>query len=200
MIAGQAIEQKEYASAITHLDLGGDVNLLGGPRGCQIRLHVLKALLSLVSHYFRALFGAKPCEGNATEIGEDIHLNEDEPDAIVNLCKILHRRYTLPTLMAPFALLQLAIVADKYSCLQAVRMSLDALFPKQISWDRRSMLELIMASYVLDHAQLYYQYSQSFMMDHPQPLASLLYDEAANRVPIAAWCKYNHVRLTCLSS
>lgn len=47
------------------------------------------------------------------EAGQDVVFNEDEPDAVVNLLKILHMQYTWPKPMAPLELVALAIVTDK---------------------------------------------------------------------------------------
>lgn len=98
------------------VDLGGDTNIVAGVAGCQVRLRVSKALLSFASTYFSALFRHNFKEGGIAVQGGDIVLEEDEPDALVNLCKILHMQYTAPRPMSPTELLHLAIVADKYGC------------------------------------------------------------------------------------
>ena len=113
----------------TDVDLGGDVNLLVGPPGCQTRLHVSKALLSMVSSYSRVMFSSNFREGASATVGEDIKLTEDEPYAAINLLKILHMNYTAPKPMGSLELLHVAIVADKWDCAKAIYLTLDGLAP-----------------------------------------------------------------------
>lgn len=174
-----------------NVDLGGDVSLVIGPEGCQVRIRVLKALLSFSSKYFNALFSRNFQEGGLAEQGGDVVLAEDEPDALVNLCKILHMQYTWPKPMSPREILHLGIVADKYECVQAIHLTLDALFPRIARtmhgcWEMR---DLIVAAYLLDYPDMFNRYTYKMSMSYTKPLSEVALGEMSQRIPIAVWCK-----------
>ena len=173
------------------VDLGGDVNLLVGPQGCQVRIRVCKPLLSFASQYFNALFSGQFSEGGLAERGQDVMLEEDEPDAVVNLCKILHMKYTWPTPMNPKELLHLAIVADKYDCVEAIHLAVQPLFPTGRfpggCWAARDM---IVASYLLDHPHYFSIYTKMMLARYSYPLAEIGMSEVGRRIPISTWRKY----------
>lgn len=173
------------------VDLGGDANLLVGPKGCQVRIRVCKALLCFASKYFNTLFSVNFSEGGLAEQGQDIILEEDEPDAVVNLCKILHMQYTWPKPMRPKELLHLGIVADKYGCVKAIHLTLEALFPrlhglKPDPWEVR---DLIVAAYLLDHPERFNKYTHGMLTGNSKSLTEIALSEMSQRIPTAAWCK-----------
>lgn len=173
------------------VDLGGDISLLCGPVGCQVRLRASKALLCIASPYFHAMFKGFS-ESAATENGRDIELNEDEPDAVANLLKILHMKYTSPRPMSALELVALAIVADKYDCVTALSLSVDALCPRDVP-DRRKagdMVNLIAASYLLDHPLSFNKYTKCLIMDFSESMMDLARFEMVQRVPSLVWRRF----------
>ena len=171
------------------VDLGGDANLLVGPNGCQVRIRVCKALLCFASKYFNALFSGNFSESVFEGQGQDVPLEEDEPDAVVNLCKILHMKYTWPASMTPKELLHLAIVADKYDCVKALQLSVQSLFPRsKLTCDAWGVRDLIVASYLLDHPEWFQKYTKILIGSYTQPLSEIGLSEMGQRVPMAVWC------------
>lgn len=67
--------EETSAPTIKNLDLGGDIYLIFGPEGCQVRVKASKALLSFASSYFRAIFAATFKE--AGELGVLQYLRDD---------------------------------------------------------------------------------------------------------------------------
>lgn len=185
------------------VDLGGDTDLLAGPEGCQVRIRVCKALLSFASAYFKALFNHSFKENNAVDQGADIVLKEDEPDALVNLCKVLHMKYTWPKPMNPTELLHLAIVADKYSCVEAIRLAAEPLFPTALTSDTTKSTDtrdLMVASFLLDHAYFFNTYSMVMLMLFSDPLPEMALAGVGQRIPIAAWLQLESRRAEVLRS
>jgi hypothetical protein len=171
------------------VDLGGDANLLVGPKGSQVRIRVCKALLCFASKYFNALFSSKFSEGGLAEQGQDVMLGEDEPDAVVNLCKILHMKYTWPTPMNPKELLHLAIVADKYDCVKAIHLAVQPLFRTgTFSCDCWGARDLIVASYLLGHPRYFCEYTKMMLAHYSYPLAEIGVSEVGRRIPISTRC------------
>lgn len=116
---------------------------------------------------------------------------EDEPDALVNLCKILHMQYTWPKPMNSTELLHLGIVADKHSCVKAIHLAIEALFPVDIAkLDCNATRDLIVAAYLLDHASLFNTYTNLILTAYLDPLTDLAFSEIGRRIPVRAWCKF----------
>ena len=174
------------STEIKTVDLGGDTNLLVGPAGCQVRIRVLKTLLSLASKYSCDLFSQGFMQG------DDVVLDEDEPDAMVNLCKILHMQYTAPKPMNSKELLHLGIVAEKYGCVKAIRLAVEPLFPTDTkSWtiDLWATRDLVVAAYLLDHGPMFSTYNCIIFTRYTHSLAEVALSEVGQRIPIAAWRK-----------
>jgi hypothetical protein len=129
-------------------------------------------------------------------LGEDVVLAEDEPDALVNLCKILHMQYTAPKPMTSTELLHLGIVADKYGCVKAIQLAVEALFPTNLNFYTITMgvvatRDLVVAAYLLDHAAMFDQYTRIIFTCHSHSLAVIALSETGQRMPVAAWRKCN---------
>jgi len=170
------------------VDLGGDVSLIFGVKGCQVRIKVQKALLFMVSTYFRALFSPGFSEGNTA--GADIELDEDEPDAIVNLMKILHMQYTWPIPMTALELVSLAVVADKYDCVKAIQLSLGNLFPSiPESFTAKDMVKLAAAAYLFDNPHFFRACTFKLLISYPDSVKDFARLETAQHIPLQAWCK-----------
>ena len=173
------------------VDLGGDANLLVGPQGCQVRIRVCKALLSFASSYFNSLFSDKFKESQSVGQGNDIVLEEDEPDAVVNLCKIFHMKYTWPKPMHSNELLQLAIVADKYDCVKAIALAIESLFPQGVfTCSGSGARDLVVAAYLLDHPYNFTECSKCLLGLCSLPLSKIGDSQIGQRVPLQAWCKH----------
>jgi len=180
------------------VDLGGDVSLIFGVKGCQVRIKAQKALLSMVSTYFRALFGAGFSEGNTP--GSEVELDEDEPDAIVSLMKILHMQYTGPMPMTALELVSLAVVTDKYDCVKAVRLSLDALFPAATArlLPVTDMVKLAVAAYLLDYPTLFTKTTFNLTVSYSASCSKLAELDIAQRIPLQAWRELIHTQSNLL--
>lgn len=138
------------------IDLSGDVTLIVGSKEEQVNLRVSKALLSFASKYFNALFSRNFSEGSTAAHGQDMTFEGDQANAVTNLLTILHMRKEGPQPMEPGDLVQLGIVADKYDCVKALRLTLDTLFPQfSVYFHSRAVRELVVAAFLLDHAKLF---------------------------------------------
>lgn len=96
--------------------------LLLGPEPHH-RARVSSVIMSSASKVFRALFSEKFKEGLELRSSStlDLPLRDDDMWATTALCKILHlRNRALPSKPSPSQLLSLAMVADKYDCIEAV--------------------------------------------------------------------------------
>lgn len=178
------------ASDPEEIDLGGDVYVLVGHEGSQIRLKVLSSLLALVSQYFRTLFGSRFNEGEESAQGKDITLQDDDAQAFTLLCRIIHMQYALPKqALGPDELLSLAIVADKYGCVQPLTLTLNSIFPAISSIVTfGDACDLASAAYLLDHPMLFQQLTHSLIYDHANSIMEATSAACGAHIPIHAWC------------
>lgn len=180
--AGQAAAPKD-------IDLGGDISLVFGPKGNQVRVKALKPMLMMISPYFRTMFGPTFNEGNKSE-HEDIELDEDEPEAVINLFRILHLQYTAPTPMTVANITGLAVVADKYDCVKAIQLGLGALFPQMSMFmPAEDIVKLAVAAHLLDRPQLFRSYTSRLMTAYSDSIPEYTRHQIAQRIPSHAWSK-----------
>jgi hypothetical protein len=101
------------------IDPEGDVIL----QLAEAELQVSSRALSLVSKYWKAMFSPRFSEGTALSRGQGrpIPLEEDNTDAMTTLCQVLHHSYRQVNRdVDAEALVDLAVVADKYDCAEAM--------------------------------------------------------------------------------
>lgn len=104
------------------IDREGDVILVLK----DVELRVSSKVLSLASPVFKTMFGPSFVEGKSITSSSPsrITLTDDNPIAMVNLCNIIHyQTKSMPKQPDQPFLDQLAIVADKYDCIEALRSS-----------------------------------------------------------------------------
>ena len=89
------------------------------------QLQVSSKLMSIASTVFKALFGPNFAEGSSrlSEITIRVPLPDDDEEAMTALCNILHYRFDLvPKKLHSDVLEELAVLADKYDCANALSM------------------------------------------------------------------------------
>ncbi|MCJ1473765.1 hypothetical protein MMC13_002416 [Lambiella insularis] len=105
--------------ATTDIDPSGDVVLVVE----RIRLRVSSKVLTLASPVWKAMFSSNFVEGTVLSKGSPciVPLPEDNVDAISMLCNILHYRHQyIAKKPSAASLEQLAVVTDKYDCVDAM--------------------------------------------------------------------------------
>lgn len=109
------------ASTFISLDIDpdGDVYLCSD----RFKLLVSSKVLSLASPVFKKLFGPHFAEGSqvsSTSPGS-VSLSEDNAEALVALCQILHYQFQEVEYDPPLKFINsIAVVADKYDCVRAL--------------------------------------------------------------------------------
>ncbi|MCJ1244733.1 hypothetical protein MMC30_001932 [Trapelia coarctata] len=101
------------------IDLDGDVYLCSE----DFKLLVSSKVLSVASPVFKKLFGPHFMEGSqlSTTSPGTVSLSEDNAEVVVALCQILHHRYSESVESLTFSFINnLAVVADKYDCVQSL--------------------------------------------------------------------------------
>ncbi|KAI7379656.1 hypothetical protein KC336_g19152 [Hortaea werneckii] len=124
----------------------GDV-ILALPQNLYIR--VSSSALTLVSPVFKAMLGPHFREGNELRSSTqpiEIALPEDDGIAMKHLCLLLHGRtgdsYSHGDRNFPTQLHALAVLADKYNCVEAISLPAEAMLSR--FWIRRTTTRLSM--------------------------------------------------------
>ena len=122
---GEAVNMEDSTSNpdLLHIaiDPEGDVLLELADR----QLQVSSKLMSIASTVFKALFGPAFAEGSlrSSEHVIRVLLPDDDEEAMTALCSILHYRFDLvPKKLHSDVLEELALLADKYDCVNALSM------------------------------------------------------------------------------
>ena len=181
------------------IDLGGDITLLvGGNEDSKVRIRASKAILCLASDSFRDLVDPHSDEDEVMRAGEDIEFDDDDPEAFTILMKILHMRNDFPTPRPAEELLALALIAEKYDCVQAIRLDLRELFPHDIAqYNMHALYDLIAATYILDHAELFWQFTKELLEDFVASEASVFrLSTLSSSVPSLLWRKSPQFEIT----
>lgn len=172
------------------INLGGDIVLVLGDSNKRIRAS--KALLSSTSAYFRGLLGPRYAEGEAASAGRHVKLYGDDPAALTTMMKLLHKCQDFLVPLSTVELHDLAVVADKYGCTEALGPSLKKVFPDSgYGLTKPTVYTLISASYMLDHPGLFRIFTKSMLQDL-RPTSGKSFPELAAlcpRVPGAVWRK-----------
>jgi hypothetical protein len=125
-----ADSEARMASDAVPLDPEGDVILVMTASGAMEATEdgassflVSSKVLGLASPVFAKMFGPNFIEGQQVRRGERPSIElEDDPKAMQTLLRILHHKLAdVPLYMAPKPLMDLAILADKYNCLETFR-------------------------------------------------------------------------------
>ncbi|KAK3652909.1 hypothetical protein LTR56_004857 [Elasticomyces elasticus] len=94
------------------------------------RIKVSAALLSMASPVFKAMLGPHFLEGQvqrSPENPQNIHLPEDDPEAMVTLSKLVHFDTPHQSALGPGSLRKVAVLADKYDCTHAISLQAETL-------------------------------------------------------------------------
>ena len=171
----------------------GDVILLVG----KYRIHVASVILGTASVVFKAMFSPKFQEGyELHKAAEDrvtvISLPEDNAEAVLTLCRIVHfdnavLNRCIPTLAA---LDDLVMVCDKYDCSQAVHfVSKDwmALYVHDAGLPGHE--NLLILSYLFNLPEAFCTISSTLFEKYNGPFEKIIMDRGRDVLPMRIWGK-----------
>ena len=131
-----------------------------------------------------------------------IDLPDDDPEAMVSLCKIVHFRADnsdiltgRPSPQLGVQLLKLAIVVDKYECIDSLGLASDAIFERFVHCEqevRESMectANLTAAAYMLQKQLYFALFTRRLVLDHCNPYTEVLEYACVPIIPTVALCK-----------
>lgn len=176
--------------------------LVGKPaaRKLLVSYNVLKIMLPV----FSALLSPKFAEGQDEDTGEpkEITLMDDEPQALSDMCHLLHAKVVdgLFELRDMLRIFEFAICVDKYGCMNSLRLSClgisancaDLFKRPATSGMSEHLGHLLGAAYVLDLHRAFETLSMIATHDFNGYLSEVCCGKAGDVIPAWSICTYQH--------
>jgi hypothetical protein len=120
---GMAEVGEHMPNTVVDIAADGDVILVVGPERLKLRVHSLN--LKATSRPFSAMLGPIWKEGRDLLQDESVEilLPEDNAKAMEYICAVTHQNKMMPHTMTPLDVLEVAVVADKYDLVDALRFA-----------------------------------------------------------------------------
>jgi hypothetical protein len=180
--------------AVVEVVPDGDCILTVGPEKVKMRVNSL--FLKAASEPFRAMLGPGWKEGNKLRDGADaveIPLPDDDATAIQLLCAVVHHQNgsdTIPRQLAVRTILNIAMAADKYDCVRALKFASESWL--QPSWDRvDDLMVLAAAAYLLENAEAFWEITKKMILNHDGSFTTLNCAEVEDVMDWKVFCKCN---------
>ena len=171
----------------------------------EVTVRVSSVVLSYASPTFATMLGDKFEEGQderSTSHPKRINLPDDDPEAMVSLCEMIHFRANHSDLLngrpspeLSVRLLNLAILIDKYDCIDSLCLANDAILERFVHCGPEAYASveytanLTAAAYLL-RKQLYFAlFTRRLVLDHCSPYSELLEYPCGEIIPTVALCK-----------
>ena len=167
--------------------------------GCALQIRISTKLLAMSSPVFKAMLSGRFAEGQLPFTKENppsLVLPEDDPDAVLNYCKIIHHAQDAQFPLPFGALCDLAVLGDKYDCNQALcgwfRAQLSESFTREGVVLNNSALAkggltvsgVVGISYLCGDARIFYRATLCFLRQIPRnDTRKLLAQTPGERLP-----------------
>ncbi|KAF2000416.1 hypothetical protein P154DRAFT_492065 [Amniculicola lignicola CBS 123094] len=162
------------STSVVEIATNGDVILVVGPE--EKRLQVCSSVLKNASKYFKNMFGPHFSEGQdlTTSSPKEIPMPEDDANVLEIICNIIHlRNDDVPEAVSPTKALGLAVAADKFECVVAVKHASTLwLKPREVQ-DITELGRLVAAAYILDSTRAFSDITLCMVLHHKDSYLSL---------------------------
>jgi hypothetical protein len=168
----------------------GDCILVVGPDMMKLRVHSL--FLSAVSKPFFAMFAPRWKKGDAVFSQSEpleIFLPEDDATSMRLVCAVIHHKnQDVPANLSASDVLGVAITADKYDCVHAVKFAID-------NWLRgrkdeaSDLIALAAAAYLLWNENAFKEITKRMILTHNGPYYNLCSTEVGSVLDWRVFCE-----------
>jgi hypothetical protein len=188
-----SIENLRDAQTNTVVEIApdGDLFLIVGPE--ETKLRVRSMLLMAASKPFSVMFGPNWKEGHDMldrDGPSELLLSEDNAAALKIICSIIHHQNReVPRTLAAGDVLAVAVAADKYDCVDALRFASE-------SWLRPSrdeagnLMLLAAAAYLFQNAQAFKEITRALILDYDGPYLALAWEDVESVMTWRVFCEY----------
>jgi hypothetical protein len=177
-------------STVVKIAADGDVILVVGPE--KVKLRVLSLFLKAASKPFSAMFGPDWEEGHNMldrDRPVELLLPEDNADALKVICAVIHHRNNeVPQTLAAGDVLGVAVTADKYDCVDALKFASGTwLLPGKN--EAGDLMLLTAAAYLFQNAQAFKEITRGLILNHAGPYLALSCEEVESAITWRVFCK-----------
>lgn len=148
------------------IDPEGDIVLVVS--NDKVRIFASSCLLCIASKPFAKMLGPNFKEGQIDKASNrrEISLPDDKSSAMEILCNILHHRHQASFLPKATDVYDLAILADKYDCIQATALAAAAWIQPNPAHDARDLGLLLISASIYGLPEAFYKTSASLILGH----------------------------------
>ncbi|OCL06376.1 hypothetical protein AOQ84DRAFT_343406 [Glonium stellatum] len=162
----------------------GDLILVVGPEKARLRVHSL--FLKTVSKHFSAMFKPVWKEGH-NMIGQDspveLPLPEDDAATLELICAVIHHQVKLvPQTLSPDKLLKVAIMVDKYDCVDSLN-SASASWFRSCKAEAEDLMRVAAAAYLFNNAQAFKESTKALILNYGGSYLALPYEDIKSIIP-----------------
>ncbi|KAF2675684.1 hypothetical protein K458DRAFT_324012 [Lentithecium fluviatile CBS 122367] len=173
----------------------GDVILVVGPKAVELRVHSL--FLKVASKPFSAMLGPDWKEGDEM-IGRDgpveLPLPEDKAATMELICAIIHHRNErIPSTLPALNVLEIAVTADKYDCIDALKFASQSWFCPD-GHDTDDLMFLTASAYLFRNAQAFKEITKAMILSHSGPYLALSCEEVESVMSWKVFCHLEEAR------
>lgn len=168
----------------------GDVILVVGPDKIKLRVHAL--FLKIASKVFNAMLGPHFREGQGTSSAfpKEILMPDDDAETMAFICNIIHHRNdAIPRVLSPQKVIKVAIYADKFDSVVALRHSMSWWLNLKGVYDPADISRLMAAAYMFDNLKVFEETTRALVLDYTGSYLSLADDDCVGIIPWTAFCK-----------
>ena len=178
------------------VDSSGDVILRVGSEN-PYNIQVSSKALSLASDVFAAMFSNRFREGQELRANQldgcspvSVKVAEDEKDAMLLCCNIIHFQInSSSSVPGPQALVDLAVLADKYNCIQALWPLSDHWIDSHIARaTAKGLTRLLLVSYLLGTSTMFLRVTKSFTEYCDKDLSQIATGPEYEILPLSLYC------------
>lgn len=168
----------------------------------KTRTRVSSALISCASPVFETLLNGNFREGRIPKSAEnpaEIAIQDDDHEAFVSLCNLLHFRHDVasfldnqePTILAE-KLVRLAIAVDKYDCIDAFRLIGEGLLSRYAreTLPFVGMALLASAAYLLQSRSYFALFTRRLILRYNESFTTLHQSLYGDILPICTICEF----------
>ena len=168
----------------------GDIILVVGEKETQLRVH--SVCMRIASKVFDAMLGPHFSEGQPSSGNhpKEISMPDDNAATITTICNVIHHRNDLlPDLLEPSELPEIALAADKYDCVLALKYVmiqwLDFKEPVTFS----DLGNLLIAAYVFDNSDAFRRVALKLITGTSCAYHHLMQSKYGETIPSSVYCK-----------
>ena len=176
----------------------GDIILVVGRGKTELRVH--SVCMRTASEVFDAMLGPRFLEGQTSngDSPKKISLPDDNAAAMTTICNVIHHRNDLaPEVSALGGLDEIALAADKYDCVLALKYAMFQWLDYKEPVTFQSLGRLLIAAYVFNNPDAFRRVTRRLITDFSRSYLLLIDTRFSEIIPSSIYCKCTQFFASC---